>query len=202
MSVRKNIMAAPRPGTIDRRVARTRKTLQRALVNLMLEKGYDAITVEDICAEADVGRSTFYAHFTGKEDLKRSGLEENLRAMLIERQREAKARSSAAKRESFGFALVLFEHAGEHLDLYRALVSKGGVATTLKMIRQILTDMVRRELADASKANNPDAPREAVVQFVVGAFMSLLTWWLDSGGKLPAQRMDAIFRSLVTEGVA
>jgi AcrR family transcriptional regulator len=195
-------MTAPKHGTIDRRVARTRKTLQRALVNLMLKKGYDAITVEDICAEADIGRSTFYAHFTGKEDLKRSGLEDNLRSMLIERQREAKARSGAAKREGFGFALALFEHAGEHLDLYRALVSKGGVATTLKMIRQILTDMVRRELADASKANAPEAPREAVVQFVVGAFMSLLTWWLDSGGKLPAQRMDAIFRRLVTEGVA
>jgi AcrR family transcriptional regulator len=195
-------MAAPKRGTMDRRVARTRRTLQRALVDLMLKKGYDAITVEDICMEADVGRSTFYAHFTGKEDLKRSGLEDNLRAMLIERQREAKARSGAAKRESFGFALALFEHAGEHLDLYRALVSKGGVATTLKMIRQILTDMVRRELADASKANAPDAPREAVVQFVVGGFMSLLIWWLDSGGKLPAQRMDAIFRSLVTEGVA
>jgi AcrR family transcriptional regulator len=195
-------MAAPKTATMDRRVARTRKTLQHSLVALMLKKGYEAITVEDICTEANVGRSTFYAHFTGKDDLKRSGLEDHLRSMLLERQKQAKAQSGSARRESFGFALVVFEHAREHLDLYRALVSKGGVAMTLMMIRQILTDMVRRELAETAKASSPDAPpREAVVQFVVGAFMSLLTWWLDGGARLPPHRIDAMFRSLVTQGV-
>jgi hypothetical protein len=67
------------------------------------------------------------------------------------------------------------------------------------MMRQIATEMVRRELG--SGAREVDAPREAVVQFVVGAFISVLTWWLDTGAKLPAQRVDAIFRRLVTKGV-
>jgi len=58
-------------------VSRTRRTLQHALLSLMLKNGYDAVTVEDICAEADIGRSTFYAHFTGKDDLKRSALDEH-----------------------------------------------------------------------------------------------------------------------------
>jgi AcrR family transcriptional regulator len=166
----------------------------------MLKKGYGAVTVEDICAEADVGRSTFYAHFTSKDDLKRSGLDDHLRKMLRERQRQAKA--EAGKDEGFGFALVFFEHARDHLDLYRALVGKGGAATSLAMIRQILTEQVRLELANAAGGKSPDAPpREAVVQFVVGAFMSLMTWWLDGGAKLPAQRVDALFRRLATEGV-
>jgi AcrR family transcriptional regulator len=190
-------MTAPKAAPIDRRVARTRRTLQRALLSLMLKKGYDAVTVEDICAEADVGRSTFYAHFTGKEDLKRSGLDDNLKRMLIERQKQAKAQGSGEGR--FAFALLFFEHARDHLDLYRALVSKGGAPTTMAMMRQIATEMVRRELG--SGAREVDAPREAVVQFVVGAFISVLTWWLDTGAKLPAQRVDAIFRRLVTKGV-
>ncbi|MBX9745760.1 MAG: TetR/AcrR family transcriptional regulator, partial [Hyphomonadaceae bacterium] len=122
-------MAASKSATMDRRVARTRRTLQQALLALMLKNGYEAITVEDICAEADAGRSTFYAHFTSKDDLKRSGLDDHLRKMLIERQREAKA--AAANGESFAFALVFFEHAKSHLDIYRALVSKGGAATTI-----------------------------------------------------------------------
>lgn len=195
------LMTAQQGATIDRRVARTRRTLQHALLAVMLRKGYDATTVEDICAEADIGRSTFYAHFTGKEDLKRSGLEHHLRDALLERQRQAKAQSGQRKQERFAFALHVFEHARGHLDLYRALVSKGGAATTLVMIRQILTDMVRRELADLPKGADAP-PREAVVQFVVGAFMSLLTWWLDSGAKLPAERLYAMFRDLVTGGVA
>lgn len=158
----------------------------------MLKKGYDAITVEDICAEADVGRSTF---------LKRSGLDDHLRKMLIERQREAKA--GAANGDSFAFALVFFEHAQSHLDLYRALVSKGGAATTVKMMRQMINEIVREEIADMADWKSSRAPpREAVVQYIVGAFMSLLTWWLDSGAKLAPERLDAIFRALATKGLA
>jgi AcrR family transcriptional regulator len=195
-------MAQAKTAAKDRRVVRTRRTLQHALLALMLKRGYDAITVEDICAEADVGRSTFYAHFTSKDDLKRSGLDDHLKRMLIERQREVKAAGGAAS-ERFAFALVFFEHAQSHLDLYKALISKGGVQTTLKMMRQIVTEMVREEVADMRDWKAPGAPpREAVVQYLVGAFMSLLTWWLDSGAKLAPERLDAVFRRLAIRGVA
>jgi AcrR family transcriptional regulator len=50
---------------MDRRAARTRRALHGALMSLILRKGYEAITVQDIIDEADVGRSTFYAHYTG-----------------------------------------------------------------------------------------------------------------------------------------
>ncbi len=181
---------------IDRRVTRTRRTLHHALLRLMLEKGYDAVTVEDICREADVGRSTFYAHFTNKDDLKRNGLDHHLRTALLAKQKEAKKTGNA----SFAFALPFFEHAKEHIDLYRALVSKGGAPTTLAMMRQIITDLMRREIADV--APRKGGPREAMVQFLVGAFMSLLTWWLDSGAKLAPDELDAIFRRLANDGVA
>jgi len=56
---------------IDRRVARTRAMLEQALVSLVPKKGYEAITIEDICDAANIGRSTFYGHYTGKDDLMR-----------------------------------------------------------------------------------------------------------------------------------
>ena len=57
---------------IDRRIPRTRAMLQHALTSLILQKGYEAITIQDICDEANVSRSTFYAHYTSKDDLKRA----------------------------------------------------------------------------------------------------------------------------------
>jgi AcrR family transcriptional regulator len=191
-------MTALHTPAMDRRVARTRKTLQHALLSLMLKKGYDAVTVEDICREADIGRSTFYAHFTGKDDLKRSGLDLHLRSALLARQKQAQTSSPG---ERFTFALPFFEHAYDHLDLYRALVSKGGAATTLAMMRQIVTDLMRREVA-ASRPARADASREAMVQFLVGAFMSLVVWWLDGGAKLSPKQLDMLFRRLASEGVA
>jgi AcrR family transcriptional regulator len=186
---------------IDRRVARTRAMLQQAHISLILKKGYEAITVDDICDAANVGRSTFYAHYTSKDDLRRSGLE-HLRRLLVERQKEALARAGDIRERSLGFSLTMFEHARDHLDLYRALVGGRGGALALGTIRQILSDLVRNELAAAATKKSADAiPRELVVQYVVGAFMAVMTWWLDGGAKLPPQRIDAVFRHLATEGI-
>jgi hypothetical protein len=65
-----------------------------------------------------------------------------------------------------------------------------------------LSDLVRNELVATAGKNSADAiPQELVVQYVVGAFMAVLTWWLDGGARLPPQRIDAIFRRLTTEGI-
>ena len=186
---------------IDRRILRTRATLQHALTSLILKKGYEAITIQDICDEANVGRSTFYAHYTSKDDLKRSGFE-HLRKALIDRQREARAATSDIEHRSLGFSLTMFEHARDHIDLYRALVGGRGGTVSLGQIRKILSDLVRNELP--TTAGNPSAdivPRELVVQYVVGAYMAVLTWWLDGGAKLPPKRIDAMFRRLAIEGI-
>lgn len=186
---------------IDRRVARTRAMLQHALISMILKKGYEAITIDDICDAANVGRSTFYAHYTSKDDLKRSGLD-HLRRALIDRQKNALAQAGDARDRNWSFSLTMFEHARDHVDLYRALVGSRGGAVALGAIRQILSDLVRQELAAIADKSSGDAmPREFVIQYVVGAYMAVLTWWLDGGAKLPPQRIDAMFRRLATEGV-
>jgi AcrR family transcriptional regulator len=174
---------------IDRRAARTRATLQRAHMALILEKGYDATTITDICTAADVGRSTFYAHYAGKDDLKRDGLAQ-LRALLVARQREA---LRCGRR--FGFTLALFEHARDHLALYRALAGSSGGAVALGAIRAMLCDLVRGELpADSA------TPRAVAVQYHVGAIMAVLTWWLDGGATLPPVQIDTLLRRVALTG--
>ena len=191
----------PAKHAIDRRIPRTRAMLQHALTSLILKKGYEAITIQDICDEANVGRSTFYAHYTSKDDLKRSGFE-RLRKQLVDRQREAQATPGDISDRSLGFSLTMFEHARDHIDLYRALVGGRGGAVSLGQIRQILSDLVRNEFAATTDKNSADiVPRELVVQYVVGAFMAVMTWWLDGGAKLPPKRIDAMFRRLATEGI-
>ena len=180
---------------MDRRVARTRTMLHRALNSLILEKGYEAITVTDICDAANIGRSTFYAHYASKDDLKRSGLDRHLRALLV-------AAAERASDRELGFSLPMFEHARDHLHLFRALSGGPGRALALCTIRRIVSDLVRKELAAGSRQEFADTmQREVAVQYVVGAFMAVMVWWLDGGAKLPAERMDAMFQNLVREGI-
>src|SRR5205809_7879580 len=72
----------------DRRVQRTRQLLQDALISMMIAKGYETTTVQDILDRANVGRATFYAHFADKETLLNSRLAD-LRSFLGARQRQA-----------------------------------------------------------------------------------------------------------------
>jgi AcrR family transcriptional regulator len=177
----------PAKHTIDRRVSRTRAMLQHALTSLILKKGYEAITIQEICDEANLGRSTFYAHYTSKDDLKRSGFE-HLRKELVNRQRDAQAAPGDVKDRSLGFSLIMFEHARDHIDLYRALVGGRGGAVSLGQIRKMLSDLVRNEFAATVDKNSADIiPRELAVQYVVGAYMSVMTWWLDGGGEAAAE---------------
>jgi AcrR family transcriptional regulator len=183
-------------GTTDRRVARTRALLQRAHISLLLEKGYDAITVEDICEAADVGRSTFYAHYANKDDLQRSGLEQ-LRQEIVAHRTDAATDGSASRR--LEFSLPMFEHASGHIDHYRALVGSRGGPVALAAIRQILAEQLIAELAVNGTDNA--VPTRFVVEFLLGAYMAVLTWWLDGGAKLPPQQMDAMYQRLALDGL-
>jgi AcrR family transcriptional regulator len=186
---------------IDRRIPRTRAMLQHALNSLILKKGYEAITIKDICDAANVGRSTFYAHYTSKDDLKRSGFEP-LRRQLVARQKEAHLSVRDNKGRSLAFSLTMFEHARDHRDHYRTLVGGRGGTVSLRTIRNILSDLVRSELAVTVEKKSQDViSRDFVVQYVVGAYMAVLTWWLDGGAKLPPQKIDGMFRRLATEGI-
>lgn len=186
---------------IDRRVARTKELLHQALMSLILEKGYEEVTVADICDAANVGRSTFYAHFACKDDLRRHGVD-HVRQAIVQQHSEAVSENGDLDDQPLAFSLTMFEHARDHLDRYRALVGSDGGSVVLATIRQTLSGLVREELAAGAHKDSGEAvPRELVVHYVVGAFMDVLTWWLDAGAKLPPEQMDAMFRRLATDGI-
>lgn len=185
---------------IDRRVTRTRGMLHQALFSLIMERGYDVISITDICERADVGRTTFYAHYSSKDELKRTGLD-HLRKTLRARHEAALADEDDGGRTILDFSLPMFEHARDHLDLYRALIGSKGGAIALDTIREIIADLVRREIADDREPGDDAMPREFTVQYVVGAFMAVLGWWLDEGAKLPVASVAASFRRLATDGL-
>jgi AcrR family transcriptional regulator len=182
---------------MDRRVVRTRRALQHAFLKLVAEKGYDAVSIQDICKAADVGRSTFYLHFTGKEHLKRSGLEHLRRELEAHRQRQADANVSC---EALEFSRPMFEHAKDHLHIYRALAGSSGGGVALSTIRDILTDQLRKDLSITQVTSTVE--REFRLQFLLGAFMSVLTWWLDAGAKGDPAEIDQAFKALALPGLS
>jgi AcrR family transcriptional regulator len=182
----------------DRRVQRTRRLLQEALLSLMVEKGYEAITVQDIIDRADLGRATFYAHFADKGTLLASGVED-LRTVLLEQQRERLAGGGRHEPE-LGFARAMLEHANGRLPLWRAIAGRESGALVIRRIHDMLAELVRRDLAAVGAARS-SVPAELLVQHLTGAFIGVMTWWLDKGTELSAEQVDAIYRRLATRGL-
>lgn len=166
-------------------------------MSLIVERGYDAVSVRDIAERADVGRSTFYAHFIGKDDLLRNS-GDWIRGMLIGHRGHGEAHDDAP-RPLFDFSLVMFQHAREYRAMHRAVDSGSAGPIIQEVKREILTELFREDLARVRPSSI--ANREACVQYLVGAYMSLLTWWLGRGAKESPEHMDAMFRSLVFEGL-
>ena len=186
---------------MDRRIQRTRDVLHQALISLMIEKGYEVVTVQDIIDRANVGRSTFYAHYVGKQDLLRSGLT-NLSKHLLLHQRAALAVKGSFRERGFGFSRALFEHVDSHRKVYHAIVGRQSGTIVMSELRALLADLVRNDLKMLSPSErSSDLPRNAVIQFVVGALMSVITWWLDEKSKLSPAEADAIFRRLTLPAI-
>ncbi|MEI6180696.1 MAG: TetR family transcriptional regulator [Chloroflexales bacterium] len=185
----------------DRRIQRTRSALRRALVELMLEQGYEAITIQAIIDRANVGRSTFYAHYLDKYQLLRDNLSE-LGAMLTLHQQAALATQGGLAQGQFAFSLGMFDHAASHAQLYRALVGKPSGVVVQGEIQQILSELARNELRTVlAPAASAPLPLDVVVQYVVSAFMGLLVWWLEAGLPCTAAVIDTMFQRLTLPGV-
>jgi len=162
----------------DRRVRRTRQLLREALLGLIQEKGFEALTVQDIIDRANVGRSTFYAHFTNKEDLLRSGLEA-FHQSLRERRRQALLRAESFDERAFVFSHEVFAHAYDHRDIFRAMGGKQSGVVVQQYFRKMLVELVREDVKlTVPQGQHGSTQIEAVVQYVAGGLVGLMMWWM------------------------
>lgn len=178
----------------DRRVARTDHSLHVALNRLILEKGYEQTTVEDVTGRANVGRSTFYAHHGGKDGLLLHGLQ-HVRNALLAAQREAAHREGP--NHLLGFSRVFFEHVHQYRELHHALVRSERGPDVTASLKRIVADLVAAELRERIPSEDRGGiPREALIRFTVETLFSILAWWREERPKLSPSEVDAIFRRL------
>lgn len=183
----------PKTEKQDRRTRRTERNLRAALHSLILVKGYDAVTVQDITDCADVGRSTFYAHFENKDKLHLSAFDE-VRDCLLQTEEAG---------GDFNFnSLPLFQHAHESRRFYRALAGRSAGDSFLKNMFRQTRDLVLQELQKVLPEERKNSPEtKAAAQFYVGSLMAMLTFWLDYDLPLSPEEMNELFRSLALPGL-
>jgi AcrR family transcriptional regulator len=196
MSKKKHLPLAWAKEKTDARVRRTRDALGDALIALMQEKPFDTITVQDVLDRAHVSRSTFYAHYSDKDDLLMSDAEEFFEALSM-------ALSAHGDKSDRVFPVAeFFTHLAEVQPFFKALVKSGKFQENMELARGHFARGIERRLAELPRGRSIPAKDLAAIAFThAGALLSLLTWWLDRGMREPPEEMDRLFHRLVWNGV-
>jgi AcrR family transcriptional regulator len=177
----------------DRRSQRTRHLLSEALVELIREKDYNSITVSDIIDRANVGRSTFYAHYHDKDDLLMGELDRVIDVLNQHIPHEGR------EENSFFPSLGLFRHVREQYELYKALVWGPGIDLLIKHLQKSLSKRIEQGLQGSG--NEFDIPMPILANFVAGSFLTLLKWWLENRLVYSPEQMNEIFQKLTLPGI-
>lgn len=179
----------PAPGREpdDRRVRRTTRALTHALVALVLEKRYDRITIQDLLDQAAVGRSTFYAHYRGKDDLLLRSFEALLRRLDAGMKAEPAPRVAPVRE--------LFRHAAESRSFHRALARAHMIDRLYQVGTRQVARTIERRLADVAPAG--PVPCDIRARALAGAMFGLLRWWLDDAPAYSPDEVDEMFHALL-----
>jgi AcrR family transcriptional regulator len=181
---------------VDRRVRRTRLLLHQALIELMTERDYTRITVQDIIDRADVGRSTFYAHYRDKDDLLLVSCTEYTRETLATGMAKTQVTGTAPLFAPIG---MLFGLVAEHRVVYRALLGPKSNAVVLRATRQMYAEVLTEHLAD--RLGMESAEFDTTITFLSWGMFGLLTAVAQPGSTLTADEAFRRFRELAETGL-
>jgi AcrR family transcriptional regulator len=180
---------------LDRRVQRTRKLLQDALMNLILEEGYDAISIQDITDKANLGRATFYLHFKDKDEL----LLEVMAHFIDDFMAQVPQLSEAQWRlEDTKAVIKLFDFAAQHYDLYRILIIGSGGITANRQLQHSVAENIKacieKDIEELGAA--PVVPTDFIANHFAGSLLSTIYWWLDHDQPYTVEEMAEMFQKV------
>jgi AcrR family transcriptional regulator len=185
---------------LDRRVQKTRHLLQEALIALILEKGYDAVTVQDILDHANVGRSTFYAHYEDKDALLAARLA-TLQEMFESHLASVLDQSTGANHIGPGMPLYVLRYVKHEHRLFKALIGKRGSSKYAEQFQNFLLKYTREIITSFSHAALLPHQLEMIAVYLSSVFLATLIWWIDNDLPCSAEDVYSLLMQLIEPGL-
>jgi AcrR family transcriptional regulator len=162
----------------DRRAKRTRTTLQETLIELMSEKAYDAITIQDIADRANIGRTTFYLHFSTKDELFISCHEAMVRRFPIAPLHSLSLEELLSPEAPAGMTSA-YKHLEEARPLLYAIFQGKDSLFIMRRIRDWNAQEIETNLRAAFAEAESTIPLDVLANYLAGAQIALIHWWLE-----------------------
>lgn len=174
----------------DQRVRRTRQRLAEALIALTVARGYDAVTIREITARADVGYATFFRHYPDKDALLDDVLDVFLQQLLDLLQPQQIVDDPIASH------VLMFRFVAEHINLFRVLLSSHSSPMQMRRVREV---GISRVFAQHAAREDAAVPPEIAANHLVMAAITLIAWWVEHDLLYSAEQMAQILQTLIVE---
>ena len=179
----------------DRRVQRTRALLQKALIDLISELGYDAITIQHIVDRANVGRTTFYLHYSSKDDLFMSCHEAIVSEFHFE-PRSPRSREELLSPEAPAGMTRAYRHLLDARALLYPIFQGKDNLLILRRIRDRSAQDIEASLRAAFAEADSTIPFDVLANYLAGARIALVQWWLEKRQPHTLQDLAQMFHRL------
>ena len=182
---------------MDRRQRKTRTAIFAAFTELLAKENYGRITVQEIIDAADVGRTTFYAHFQTKDELLEAMCKELFTHIIRSALDGSHARGlysdTSAPKSIF---CHLLQHLEEDENIIK-LLSCESSEIFLRYFKDNLDDLVRNQFIGRKGLETIAIPQEFLINHISGSFVEMVLWWIKGGLGESAEEMDRCFSAVI-----
>lgn len=174
--------------TDDRRTRRSKRMLGEALLALMQEKNYNAITIRDITDRADVGYMTFYRHYENKDALLVTQIQTMVEEAIID--------STHDFRE---VGLIVFRFAEQHPSLMRLVLCNDALSIARAWIRERIANNLLQAPKLFPSNSHPFITKEMAANHIASSVLNLIAWWLDNQSAYSPEHMGKVYQQMILE---
>ncbi|WP_419880411.1 TetR/AcrR family transcriptional regulator [Peribacillus sp. B-H-3] len=164
---------------VDRRITKSQEAIKKAVIELMIEKNFDDITIQNIADRANVNRGTIYLHYLDKFDLLDKIIDEHINKLRV------LCESSVEMDLDFVDSNVgWFEYFESNYSFFSTLLSSSKASAFRSRFQELLIEEMKNDI-DTTKVINRELNEEVILQFIVTSFVGIVEWWITKGMPCP-----------------
>ncbi|MCR8656480.1 TetR/AcrR family transcriptional regulator [Paenibacillus endoradicis] len=167
---------------VDRRILKTQDAIKKAIIELMSEKKFDQITIQDISDRANVSRRTIYLHYMDKFDLLDKLIEEHINELRV-------LCLSESEMDSKDRGMTWFEYFECNYLFFSSMLASKGAPFFRKRFLEFVIDDIQNgwEMIEGEKRG---INKDILLQFFAPAYVGIVEWWFNNDMPYPPHVMD------------
>ncbi|MEC0134151.1 MULTISPECIES: TetR/AcrR family transcriptional regulator [Paenibacillus] len=166
---------------VDRRILKSKEAIKQAVIELISEKNFNQITIQDISDKANVSRRTIYLHYLDKFDLLDKLIEEHINEL-------EELRNASVEMDFIDGGLIWFEYLESNYLFFSTMLASQGALSFRNRFLEFVMEGLKDEVT-IEEGKNEGFNEEVILRFIAAAYVEVVEWWFKNEMPYPPREM-------------